>query len=66
MTQDKFLKLLRRYIFNNFGTQTAAAKHWKLTDAQMSLIVNGIKLPTESILNEMKFKVDTVTTFKRV
>lgn len=66
MTEDKFLKLLRRHIFNNYGTQRAAAKHWGLSDAAVSYMVLGHRRPAKVILDDMKFKIETVTTYKRV
>ena len=67
MTQAKFLKLLKAHIFEKHGTQTAAADHWGTTSNRISLIVNGIRAPTEEMLSDMGVSMtkETKVTFKR-
>lgn len=67
MTEQKFLKLLKQHIFNKHGTQSAAATHWGLSNAYVSLVVNGVKTPSDVILKDMGLKVkrETIRTYSK-
>lgn len=57
MTEVKFLKVLKTHIFNNYGTQSAAAREWGVSCNYVSLLVNGIRSPNKEILDEMGYQV---------
>ena len=64
MTESKFLKLLKLHIFNTHSTQAEAARHWKVSNNFVSLVVNGVRRPTERMLEDVGIKLKVVTIKK--
>lgn len=64
MTESKFLKLFKLHIFNTHGTQAEAAIHWKVSNNFVSLVVNGVRKPTDRMLEDAGIKLKVVTTKK--
>lgn len=67
MTESKFLKLFKLHIFNTHGTQAAAAEHWNVSNNFVSLVVNGVRKPTDKMLKDagIKLKVETIKKYSR-
>jgi len=67
MTEDKFLKLFRAHIFDAHGTQDAAANHWGVSGNLVSLIVRGLRPPSERMLRDAGYKrsVARTVTYKK-
>ena len=67
MQEAKFLKLFKAHIFNEHGTQSAAAEHWGVSDNFMSLVVNGVRVPNKAMLNDMGFtaKRQSIRTYTK-
>ena len=64
MTESKFLKLLKLHIFNTHSTQAVAAIHWKVSNNFVSLVVNGVRKPTDQMLKDVGIKLKIVTIKK--
>ena len=68
MTKSKFLTLFKQHIFSTHGTQAAAAEHWNVSNNFVSLVVNGVRKPSEQMLKDagVKLTVKTITKYTRV
>ena len=64
MTESKFLKLFKLHIFNTHSTQAEAAIHWKVSNNFVSLVVNGVRKPTDQMLKDVGINLKVVTIKK--
>ena len=57
MTQDEVLTEIRIYIAKNFnGKDKLFAKHIGVTPSAVSIVLRGVRPPTEKMLNEISYK----------
>ena len=66
MKKDDMLAELRVHIARVHKTQTAAAKHWKVSANWVNLVLNGKKSPSPKMLEDAGLeRVEPVVTYRR-
>lgn len=53
--ENEFLADLRAFIARHYVTQSAAAKHWKVSRSYLSSVVKGNTPPNKKILDEVGY-----------
>lgn len=66
MTKDEMLKELRRYIKQNYGTQTAYAKELNVSNNLVSEVMLGKRNAPKYMLNEIGVKKVVTVTYEPV
>jgi predicted XRE-type DNA-binding protein len=56
MNKEKFLKKLKRHIFDKYTTQSKAAEVYGIKAPHISNICKGVRSPTKAILEDMGFE----------
>lgn len=64
MTTAEMLKELRRYISQNYGTQTAYAEELGVSRNLISEVMLGKRKPPKYILNDIGLKKVTTVTYE--
>ena len=64
MTEEDMLKELRRYISQNYGTQTAYADELKVSCNLVSEVVLGKRRPPKYMLNDIGLKKVVTVTYE--
>jgi hypothetical protein len=67
MKQEEMTRALRVHIVSKHGTQGEAAKHWGVSEAMLSRVINSKVVPPEPILADLGLElVQAQPTYKRV
>lgn len=64
ITEEEMLKELRRYISQNYGTQTAYAEELKVSRNMVSEVVLGKRRPPKYMLNDLGLKKVVTVTYE--
>ena len=62
MKPERYTKILRRYVDENFSSQKEAAAFFECSPSTMCLVLMGERTPTDRMIQESGYEYEVIST----